>query len=87
MILPRLAGEAPHVVAEVRKLARLKMGMRQFERIAAAGGLRIEGRRAYLISPNHIRFGLRPVSAGPLARMPVIREALCTGVIYLLAKD
>jgi ubiquinone/menaquinone biosynthesis C-methylase UbiE len=86
MVLPNLKGEAPHVVAEVQKLARLKMGMRQFERIAREGKLRIEHRRAYIISPNHIRFGLRPVAAGPLARMPVIREFACTGVVYLLSK-
>ena len=75
-----------HVVAEVQKLARLKMGMKQFERIARDRGLRIERRRAYLISPNHIRFGLRPFAAGPLARVPVIREFACTGVVYLLSK-
>jgi SAM-dependent methyltransferase len=85
-ILPDLRGEAPHVVAEVQKLARLKMGMRQFERIAREGGMRIDGRRAYLISPNHIRFGLRPLAAGPLGRVPVIREFICTGVLYLLSQ-
>ncbi len=86
LIASRLKGEAPHVVAEVRKLGRLKMGMKKFERIAAEGGLRVEGRQAYLISPNHIRFGLRPVPAGLLARIPLIREFACTGVIYLLSE-
>jgi len=86
LIVPRLKGEAPHVVAEFRKLGRLKMGMRKFEQIAAEGAMRVERRRAYLISPNHIRFGLRPVSAGPLARVPLIREFACSGVIYLLAE-
>jgi 2-polyprenyl-3-methyl-5-hydroxy-6-metoxy-1,4-benzoquinol methylase len=85
-ILPELQGEVPHVVAEVQKLARLKMGMRQFESIARERGLRIEHRRAYLISPNHIRFGLRPLAAGPLERVPVIREFVCTGVVYLLSQ-
>ncbi len=86
-IIPRLKGEAPHIVAEIQKLWRLKMGMKKFERIAAQGGMRLERRQAYLISPNHIRFGLRPVPAGFLARVPLVRELACTGVIYLLSGD
>jgi 2-polyprenyl-3-methyl-5-hydroxy-6-metoxy-1,4-benzoquinol methylase len=85
LIVPRLKGEAPHIVAEIQKLGRLRMGMKEFERIAAAGGMRVERREAYLISPNHIRFGLRPVRAGLFARIPLIREFACTGVIYLLS--
>jgi SAM-dependent methyltransferase len=85
-IIPRLKGEAPHIVAEIQKLGRLRMGMKEFERIAAEGGMRVERRQAYLISPNHIRFGLRPVRAGFLARIPLVREFACTGVIYLLSE-
>jgi ubiquinone/menaquinone biosynthesis C-methylase UbiE len=85
-ILPRLEGEAPHVVAEVQKLGRLKMGMKKFERVASRGGMHVDRREAYLISPNHIRFGLRPVPAGFLARVPLVREFACTGVIYLLSE-
>jgi SAM-dependent methyltransferase len=85
-IVPRLKGEAPHIVAEIQKLGRLKMGMKEFERIAGEGGLRVDQRQAYLISPNHVRFGLRPVPAGFLARVPFVRELACTGVIYLLSE-
>jgi ubiquinone/menaquinone biosynthesis C-methylase UbiE len=87
VILPRLKDEYPHIVEEVRKLGRLKMGMRSFEDIVARGGLRIMHRRAYLVSPNHIRFGLSPLSAGPLAAIPLIREVVCSGVVYLLSKQ
>ena len=86
-IIPRLNGEAPHVVEEILKLGRLKMGMKQFERIAAESGMRVDKREAYLISPNHIRFGLRPLRAGPVARIPLVREFACTGVIYLLREE
>ena len=86
-IIPRLGAESPHVVEEVRKLIRLRMGMRKFEQIAAGGRLRVEQMQAYLISPNHIRFGLRPIPAGLFARIPLIREFACTGVIYLLSED
>jgi SAM-dependent methyltransferase len=83
-ILPRVSGEAPEFVAEVQKLARLRMGMRMFERIATDGGLQVVHKRGYLISPNHIRFGLPPLSAGVLVRVPLLGEVLCTGVAYHL---
>ncbi len=85
-VLPRLKGEDPNVVEEVTKLARLKMGMRSFEQIARGGGLSIIGKQAYLISPNHIRFGLRPLRAGFLGLIPLMSEVLCSGVVYLLAR-
>ena len=83
-LLPRLRNEAPHVVREIQKLSRLKMGMRTFRRIAAAEGLRILRTKAYIVGPNHIRFGLRPLGAGPVTHLPLVREVLCSGVIYLL---
>jgi len=85
-LLPRLRKESLTAVNEVQKLARLKMGMAQFEHTAERGHLRIVAKKAYLIGPNHIRFGLRPVPAGFIAGVPVAREVLCTGVAYLLAK-
>ncbi|MEW6511326.1 MAG: class I SAM-dependent methyltransferase [Bacteroidota bacterium] len=86
-VLPRLKNEPPYVVEEIRKLGRLKMGMRTFELLAARSGLRIERKQAYLISPNHIRFGLKPLPAGRVARLPLIRELLCSGVVYLLTRE
>jgi SAM-dependent methyltransferase len=86
-VLPRLKGEHPPFVEEIRKLGRLKMGMKKFEQIVARAQLRIVGKETYLISPNHIRFGLKPIPAGPIARIPLLNEILCTGVAYLLAKS
>lgn len=85
-ILPRLQGEHPHIVEEVQKLGRLKMGMKKFEMIVARNGLRIAGKQAYLISPNHIRFGLKPIPASKVAEIPILGEIVCTGVVYLLSK-
>jgi SAM-dependent methyltransferase len=84
-LLPRVKGEEPYFVQEVQKLGRLKMGMRKFERIVARGGLDVVGKQAYIIGPNHIRFGLKPIPAGPIANVPVIGEIVCTGVVYLLS--
>jgi len=86
-LLPRLRGEIPDFVAEVQKLARLRMGMRMFERIAREGGWRILHKKGYLISPNHIRFGFRPTGAGMIANIPVLGEILCTGVAYHCIPD
>jgi len=86
-ILPRLKGESPYVVQEIQKLGRLKMGMRKFEGIIHRGGMSIVGKQAYLIGPNHIRFGLKPIPAGPIADIPLLREVACTGVAYLLSSD
>jgi SAM-dependent methyltransferase len=83
-LLPPYAPEHEPAVSEAKKLSRLKMGMRSFERIAASAGMRIVHSRAYLLSPNYIRFGLKPLPAGPLSRIPGIAELVCTGVVYLL---
>lgn len=85
-ILPRLRGEDPHCVSEVQKLGTSRMGIGKFETLVRNVGLSVLGRHAYIISPNHIRFGLTPISAGAVATIPGLREVLCTGVAYLLSR-
>lgn len=85
-LLPRLKNEHPHIVHEIQKLGRLKMGMKKFEEIVSRNRLSIAAKQAYLVSPNHIRFGLRPLPAGKVAELPVIGELVCTGVVYVLEK-
>ena len=65
----------------------MKMGMRKFEAIVVRNRLQVERKKAYIVSPNHIRYGLRPLPAGPLSEVPIIGEIVCAGVVYLLAKD
>ncbi|MBM2840012.1 MAG: methyltransferase 11 protein [Bacteroidetes bacterium] len=85
-ILPRLKNETKWIVEEVQKLGVLKMGMHKFEQIIDRGAMKLVGKQAYIISPNHIRFGLKPIPAGPIAEIPILGEVACTGVVYLLAK-
>ena len=85
-ILPRMKREHPHIVEELQKLARNRMGMRKFEHIVRGSEVKVVGKQAYLVSPNHIRFGLKPIPAGPVAEIPILGEIVCTGVIYLLAQ-
>lgn len=84
-VVPRLKGETPHMVEEIQKLARLKMGIGKFERLVAETGYAVDRKKFYLIGPNHIRFGLTPVGAGPIGSTPLVRELLVSGVVYLLS--
>ncbi len=86
-VIPGLHGEDAYAMEEVTKLGRLKMGMGGFEEIASRNDMRIVGKKAYLISPNHMRFGLPSLAAGPIASIPGLGELLCTGAVYLLAKS
>lgn len=83
-IIPRLRGEDPRLVAEIRKLRSLRMGIGRFESLAGRAGYGIERKKFYLVGPNHIRFGLVPVAAGVTGSIPVVRELLVSGVVYLL---
>ena len=85
-IIPALPGEASVFIAEIQKLARSKMGISAFEKIVGSSGFSIKTKQLYLISPNHIRFGLSPAGAGIIGRMPGVREIIVSGVVYLLSK-
>jgi 2-polyprenyl-3-methyl-5-hydroxy-6-metoxy-1,4-benzoquinol methylase len=84
-VFPGLSNENPSFVEEIQKLARLKMGMKKFEKLPAAAGLKIEAKQGYFISPNHIRFGLNPVPNNLLAEVPLLGEIVTSGAIYLLS--
>lgn len=86
-VVPNLKKEDRVIVDEIRKLDRLRMGMRKFERLLPGARLQLEAKRGYLISPNHIRFGLKPMSSGIVKYLPLIREVFTSGVVYLLARS
>lgn len=83
-LIPRLKGEEERLVSEIRKLARLRMGIARFERLATENGYLIAQKKFYIVGPNHIRFNLTPVDAGLFGHIPLIRELLVSGVVYLL---
>jgi SAM-dependent methyltransferase len=85
-IVPNLRKEHAVFREEVEKLGRLKMGMSAFEQTVARAGLPVERKRAYLLSPNFLRFGIPALPAGPLGSIPALRELICTGVVYLLSR-
>lgn len=83
-IIPNLPNERKPFVAEILKLARMKMGIAEFERIVRSCGFNIERRKFFLIAPNHIRFGLKPISAGIFGSIPIIREITVSGTVFSL---
>jgi SAM-dependent methyltransferase len=83
-IIPSLQGEHGPFLEEIKKLGRMRMGITQFERLVLTGGFVIERKKFYLVGPNHIRFGWKPVSAGLLGMIPLVREVLVSGAIFLL---
>ena len=85
-LLPRLQKEHRPFVNEVRKLAELKMGMRKFEQLLPNAGLMLVAKQGYVISPNHVRFGLKPIPSNLIANIPVFGELLTSGAVYLLSR-
>lgn len=83
-ILPKLLNEHKPFVEEVQRLGKMKMGLAKFERLVEEAELHVIRRKLYLIGPNHIRFGLKPVGAGMLGKIPGVRELLTTGAVYLM---
>ncbi len=84
-VFPRLKKEHPAFVEEIQKLGTLKMSMRKFEQLLPDAGLNIAGKQAYVISTNHIRFGLKPLRGNAVADIPLVGELLTSGVVYLLS--
>jgi len=86
-LVPRLKGESAFMKSEVDRFRREKMGLARFRRIAREAGMNVVNEQSYIISPNHIRFGLKPIPAGIAGRIPVINEVICTGVAFFLGAD
>jgi SAM-dependent methyltransferase len=83
-VYPSLKNEDQGFVAEIQKLATMKMGIKKFEKLLTEASLSIEAKESYLISPNHIRFGFKPKASNFIARTPFLGELLISGVVYLL---
>lgn len=86
-LIDKLPNEHKFFIDEIKKLTKLKMGICKFERLVKANGLKVFTKKKYIIGPNHIRFGLKPVGAGLLGEIPVVKELITSGVVYLLTKN
>lgn len=85
-LLKSSKNENTSFVIEIIKLINMKMGIHQFEKIVSTCNLQIEKSKKYIIGPNHIRFGLKPISIGIFGNIPYLNELIINGVVYLLKK-
>ncbi len=70
----------------LRHIARTRMTIGGFERLAARSGLRIAARTLYLLRPSfELRYGLPAIRFGAPWLIGA-REILCTGAYYLLGR-
>lgn len=83
-LINKFPNEEKAFVGEIKKLTSLKMGIRKFEKIIEASPLSVDRVRKYIIGPNHIRFGLKPLDAGWFGKIPIINEIITNGLVYLL---
>jgi SAM-dependent methyltransferase len=73
-----------HAHPRLRDIARTRMTVGGFERLAARSELRIRSRRLFTLRPSfELRYGL-PTLGFALPGLPGVREVLCTGAYYLL---
>jgi len=87
-VLARLARGEDAPSREVRRLQRIRLTLRRFERLVSQGGFRVVKRKFYLSRPTYaLRYNLPVVGAGFLGKIPLLRELVVTGAYYLLARD
>jgi SAM-dependent methyltransferase len=86
VLINKFPDEHKPFIEEIKKLAKIKMGTRKFEIVVKNSGLKIFSKKKYIIGPNHIRFGFKPMGAGIFGEIPVINELISSGVVYLLIK-
>lgn len=86
-IIMKLKNENQYYVSEIQKLADHKMGIGKFERLLNETRYSIDHKKFYLIGPNHIRFGLTPLDAGLIGTIPLLREVLVSGIVYVMSKS
>jgi len=79
---------AETALEDVTSVFATKLTLRRAERAFHAEGFRLADRTLWLLRPEYrVRYGVRPLGAGPLGTVPVVREALVTGAYYLLERS
>ena len=74
-------------LGDMRAVRRTRLTLTKAERAFAGAGLATADRELFLIRPEHsLRYGIRTRTAGPLGRLPGIRELAVSGAFYLLKR-
>lgn len=70
---------------DLRSVRSTKLTLGDAERAFARAGLAAADRELFLVRPEHaVRYGVKARSAGPLGRLPGVRELTVNGAFYLL---
>ncbi len=72
---------------DLRSVRRTSLTLGKAERAFERAGLRTVDRELFLVRPEHaLRYGVRTRGAGPLGRLPGVRELAVSGAYYLLGR-
>lgn len=74
-------------LGDMRAVRRTRLTLTKAERAFARAGLTTVERDLFLVRPEHsLRYGIRTRTAGPLGRLPGVRELAVSGAYYLLER-
>jgi hypothetical protein len=72
---------------EVERLSGIRLTANRFEKAVDAAGLTVREKTLFLSRPTFaLRYGIPVIGAGPLGKLPVLRDLIVTGAYYLLEK-
>jgi SAM-dependent methyltransferase len=74
-------------LGDLRAVRLTRLTLTKAERAFARAGLATADRELFLVRPEHsLRYGIRTRAAGPLGRVPGVRELAVSGAYYLLKR-
>jgi SAM-dependent methyltransferase len=74
-------------LGDMQAVRRTRLTLAKAERAFKRAGLETADRELFLVRPEHsLRYGIRARGAGPLGRLPVVRELAVSGAYYLLQR-
>ncbi len=86
LFLPLIKGETPPNL-EVAHLRSLRLTLRKFEKLTAASGLHVRGRKLFFLRPTfNLRYGTPVAEASIFGRIPLLNELIVTAAYYMLGK-
>lgn len=84
----RMTGGSTGANREVARLRDIRLTIAGFERAVTRAGFRVRNRKTYLSRPTFsLRYGIPVVPAGPIGRIPLLRELFVTAAYYLIEKN
>jgi SAM-dependent methyltransferase len=74
-------------LGDMRSVRATRLTLSRLEHVFGTLGLAIIASEFFIVRPEHaLRYPVPPTPAGPIGRLPLVREALVSGANYLLAR-